>query len=63
MPNVNLTGDEHQWARGAAERQAVNTTVQGSAAEGLKRAVIEIDRRIQSAYGMLYFYRKTKLYF
>ena len=38
-------------ARTQAERQAVNTTVQGSAADLVKKAMNSIDRKIQEKYG------------
>ena len=37
-------------ARGQAERQAVNTTVQGSAADLVKKAMINIDKRIADEF-------------
>ena len=45
-----ITGDASHFARAAAERQAVNTAVQGSAADLVKAAMAEIDRRVFEAF-------------
>merc|ERR1719282_360822 len=42
--------DRNVARRSAAERQAVNTRVQGSAADLLKTAMVNIDSRLQSAW-------------
>ena len=51
MPDINLPGHNscgkyggNEYARSAAERQAVNTTIQGSAADIIKKAMININR-------------------
>lgn len=44
IPDINA---RNQAIRNAAERFAINTVVQGSAADMIKRAMIHIDRRIQ----------------
>lgn len=45
-----ITGGANQFARAAAERQAINTTIQGSAADLVKSAMNEIDRRLFEAF-------------
>ena len=57
LPNINLPGDNlcgrfggNEYARAAAERQAVNTKVQGSAADLVKRAMINIDESLRRAF-------------
>ncbi len=40
----------HLESSSQAERQAVNTTVQGSAADLVKAAMIDIDRRLQETF-------------
>ncbi|XP_068127042.1 DNA polymerase theta [Hyperolius riggenbachi] len=42
--------DSNHHARAHAERQAVNTTVQGSAADIVKTATVNIQRRLESTY-------------
>lgn len=44
---ITEINSRNQAARNAAERFAINTVVQGSAADMIKRAMINIDRRIQ----------------
>jgi DNA polymerase I len=44
IPDIN---SRNQTARSAAERFAANTVIQGSAADLIKRAMINIDRRIR----------------
>lgn len=51
LPDINLPGHNscgkyggNEYARAAAERQAVNTTIQGSAADIIKKAMININR-------------------
>ena len=60
MPNINLEGYNacgnfggNEYARAAAERQAINTTVQGSAADLIKKAMINIDRSLVEAFPLL----------
>ena len=50
LPNIKAEGDEYQWVRGAAERQAVNTTVQGSAADLVKNAIVNIDKELRRTF-------------
>ena len=57
LPNINLPGYNscgtfggNEYARAAAERQAINTTIQGSAADFLKKAMINIDRTLADAF-------------
>ena len=50
LPNIKAEGDEYQWVRGAAERQAVNTTVQGSAADLVKKAIVNIDKELRRTF-------------
>lgn len=47
LPGINST---NAHARSQAERQAVNTTVQGSAADLVKIAMINIDRKLSEMY-------------
>lgn len=47
LPNI---GSESGAARAHAERQAVNTTIQGSAADIVKVAMVNIDRVLQNMY-------------
>jgi DNA polymerase I-like protein with 3'-5' exonuclease and polymerase domains len=47
----NFGGNE--YARAAAERQAINTTIQGSAADLIKNAMINIDRSLAEAFPLL----------
>lgn len=37
--------------RSHAERQAVNTTIQGSAADIIKKAMIEIEKQLRDVFG------------
>ena len=50
LPDIRLKGDDYQFARGSAERQAVNTTVQGSAADLVKRSMLDIDRELRARF-------------
>ena len=45
----SITGT-NPHARAQAERQAVNTTVQGSAADLVKMAMVEIDRKLMTEF-------------
>nr|XP_054753461.1 DNA polymerase theta-like [Lytechinus pictus] len=47
LPSIHHT---NPGARNQAERQAVNTTVQGSAADLVKTAMVKIDRRLSVEY-------------
>lgn len=47
LPAIHHT---NPGARNQAERQAVNTTVQGSAADLVKTAMVKIDRRLAVEY-------------
>lgn len=60
LPDINLPGYNscgklggNEYARAAAERQAVNTTIQGSAADFIKKAMIKIDRSLANAFSLL----------
>lgn len=48
LPNINASENTGRtgYARAAAERQAVNSTIQGSAADLVKKATIDIDLRL-----------------
>jgi DNA polymerase I-like protein with 3'-5' exonuclease and polymerase domains len=48
LPHINST--DGGQARAAAERQAVNSTVQGSAADLVKKAMVDIERRMSEAF-------------
>jgi hypothetical protein len=48
LPHINSSDGGH--ARAAAERQAVNSTVQGSAADLVKKAMIDIERRLAEVF-------------
>jgi type IV secretory pathway TrbL component len=48
LPHINSTDGGH--ARAAAERQAINSTVQGSAADLVKKAMIDIERKLADAF-------------
>ena len=52
IPGYNASGEfgGNEYARAAAERQAVNTTIQGSAADLIKLAMININRSLTSAF-------------
>lgn len=41
---------ENKAERAQAERQAINTTIQGSAADIIKKATIEIDRKLKDLF-------------
>lgn len=41
---------ENKAERAHAERQAINTTIQGSAADIIKKATIEIDRKLKDLF-------------
>ncbi|KAK3250240.1 hypothetical protein CYMTET_40375 [Cymbomonas tetramitiformis] len=47
LKDIALTGPQHSSARAAAERQAVNSMCQGSAADLVKVAMIAISKRIE----------------
>lgn len=48
LPSIHSTNIH---ARSQAERQAVNTTIQGSAADLVKTAMVNVDRKIGELYG------------
>ena len=48
-------------ARAQAERQAVNTTVQGSAADLVKEAMVQIDKRLEQKYPLSQYTHKQNL--
>lgn len=48
LPGIHSTNIH---ARSQAERQAVNTTIQGSAADLAKTAMVNINRKIEACYG------------
>ena len=48
LPHINATDGGH--ARAAAERQAINSTVQGSAADLVKKAMVDIERKLSEAF-------------
>merc|ERR1712141_204961 len=53
LPGYNSCGKNYggnEYARAAAEKQAVNTTIRGSAADLLKNAMIHIDRALNNAF-------------
>lgn len=52
IPGYNASGEfgGNEYARAAAERQAVNTTVQGSAADLIKLAMININRALRKEF-------------
>ena len=57
LPDINLPGHNscgryggNEYKRAAAERQAVNTTIQGSAADIVKKAMINIDRSLSNNF-------------
>uniref|UniRef100_A0A6P7GLT1 DNA polymerase theta n=1 Tax=Diabrotica virgifera virgifera TaxID=50390 RepID=A0A6P7GLT1_DIAVI len=47
LPNIN---ESNSTKRGHAERQAVNTTIQGSAADIVKKAMIKIEHDLQQMF-------------
>ena len=49
LPGIHST---NVHARSQAERQAVNTTIQGSAADLVKTAMVNIDRKMAELYGL-----------
>ncbi|XP_065179224.1 DNA polymerase theta-like [Sycon ciliatum] len=51
LPNINSTSPA---ARSQAERQAVNTTIQGSAADLVKTAMINIDEALTRTHGSVF---------
>ena len=48
MPNINSTFNS--YAQAAAERQAINSTVQGSAADLVKRAMLNIQSKLAQKF-------------
>ena len=54
LPKINSPSSEHS---SQAERQAVNTTVQGSAANIAKTAMVNVDRRLREKFPAVIPYR------
>lgn len=53
---------ENKAERAHAERQAINTTIQGSAADIIKKATIEIDRKLKDLFSKEWISKKGKFY-
>lgn len=50
LPNINASETGNGFARAAAERQAINSTVQGSAADLVKKAMVNIEHKLEQAF-------------
>ncbi|CAG0883209.1 unnamed protein product [Darwinula stevensoni] len=48
LPNINSSSPQ---ARAQSERQALNTTVQGSAADLVKKAMVAVDKALKESFG------------
>lgn len=58
LPHITST---NPGARAQAERQAVNTTVQGSAADLVKMAMVRIDERLAELFPQTQYTHRHKL--